>query len=166
MKLTFILLFITTVSCYSCRQIKIPSYPSGESIEVVGSNYRGYIFDKDMTVPWMMAQKDFKFSAYWWLNECEIPTIEECLQEYVSKHLDVYVQEHLNSYLRQYFPFISKDGHQMIHITLSELRSNDPYRQEIIENIGIQYRSVFDGKEHAYHSILLNYSKCRDGDGM
>ncbi|MEL7424033.1 MAG: hypothetical protein AAFN81_13615 [Bacteroidota bacterium] len=165
MKNGTVLLFLVVVFMHSCHQIKIPSYPSGESIEVIGEEYRGYIFDKEMTTPWIMAQKELNYSSYWWLNECEIPLIENCLQEYVTTNLDDYVEQNLSKYLRQYFPFISKNGHQMVHITLSEIKEDDPNHEEIIENIGVRYRSVFDGREYAYYSILLDYSTYRNNMG-
>lgn len=161
MKSTVTLLIILTISLSTCHRIKISQYPNGESIEVSGPGYTGYLFDRRWTEPLMSAKTEAKFKAYWWLSRCEIPIIEECLKEYVSEHLDNSVRDSLDHYLRQYFPYINQDGKQMIHITLSELYKDDSLNEELKESLKTRYRSFFGGSEDGFYVVRLDYSSWR-----
>ena len=50
----------------------------------------------------------------------------------------------------------------MVNVTLTEVKEDDPYKEEIIEEIAKRYYAVFDGKPNAHLSIIIDYSSCRE----
>lgn len=160
-QILYSILLIFSLGC-SPRRVKISEYPMGTSIEVTGNEYMGYLFDAKMTTKWLSAQKELNFNIYWWIDECNIPNIEICIRNYIKHNMDATVYIKLNSYIRQYFPYISQNGHQMIAVTLTMLEDDDKFKEETKEKLAKYYHSVFDGKPNTYFSFVLDYSVCRE----
>ena len=152
----FSLLFCLLIGCVANK--KIAKYPQGTGIEVNQDGIIGYLFDNKMTIPWMSSQKELNFKSYWWVDKCVVTEIEMCLEDYLINNFDNTVSENRHRYIRQYFPFISKNGHQTINVTMTLITNSEESLEEMKERLSKNYSSVFDGEQDSYFSILLDFS--------